>query len=131
MSKVLTGTVVSTKMDKTVVVMIERKFRHPAYRKVIKRHSNYKAHYEGSSLKEGDTVTIRECRPISKTKNFIVVETAEMEAMEAKKTAEKKAAKAEVVETAAKAKAPKAKKTVKKTAAKKTTKKSKLTNSKK
>lgn len=129
MSKVLTGTVVSTKMDKTVVVLIERKFRHPAYRKVIKKHSNYKAHYEGTSLKEGDTVTIRECRPISKTKNFIVVETPEMEAKEAKKKAEMKEVAAEKT-VEAKAKPTKAKKTVKKTAAK-STKKSKLTNSKK
>ena len=122
-------------MDKTVVVMIERKFRHPAYRKVIKKHSNYKAHYEGTSLKEGDTVTIRECRPISKTKNFIVVETPEMEALETKKKAEEKKASAEkVAQAPAKVKVARPKKAVKvaaKKAAAKATKKSKLTNSQK
>ena len=74
MSKILTGTVISTKMQKTVVVKVERKFRHPLYEKVITRHKKYKAHNEDFDLKEGDVVKIIETRPISKDKHFKVVE---------------------------------------------------------
>jgi len=74
MSKILTGTVISTKMQKTVVVKVERKFRHPLYEKVITRHKKYKAHNEDFDLKEGDVVKIKETRPISKDKHFKVVE---------------------------------------------------------
>lgn len=73
MSRVLIGKVVSNKMNKTVVVMVERKFTHPLYKKVIIRHKKYKAHDENGKLKVGDTVTIKETRPISKDKHFIVV----------------------------------------------------------
>jgi len=74
MPKFLTGTVVSTKMQKTVVVKVERKFRHPLYEKVITRHKKYKAHNENFDLKEGDIVKIIETRPISKEKHFKVIE---------------------------------------------------------
>ncbi len=74
MKKILTGIVVSDKMEKTVVVRVERKFRHPVYKKVVKQHRNYKAHCEMDGVKEGDTVTIRSTRPISKFKHFIVIE---------------------------------------------------------
>lgn len=74
MQKMLTGVVVSTKMEKTIVIRVERKFRHPLYKKVVKTHKKYKAHYEGKDLKEGDVVTIRSTNPISKQKSFIVVE---------------------------------------------------------
>ncbi|MBI4225529.1 30S ribosomal protein S17 [Candidatus Roizmanbacteria bacterium] len=74
MAKIFTGKVFSTKMQKTVVVRVERKFRHPFYRKTIVRHKKYKAHYEDLELKEGDIVKIKETRPISKDKHFIVVE---------------------------------------------------------
>ena len=74
MKKILTGKVVSMKMTKTVVVMVERKFRHPVYHKVIVRHKKYKAHNEKLDLKLGDIVQIEETRPISKDKHFIVVE---------------------------------------------------------
>lgn len=74
MGKVLTGIVVSTKMNKTIVVKVERKFRHPLYRKVISVRKKYKVHCENSQIKEGDTVKIREVRPISKDKHFTVVE---------------------------------------------------------
>lgn len=74
MSKTLTGTVVSNKMEKTVVVRVERKFRHPVYHKVIIRSKKLKAHCEGKKPNEGDVVSIRETRPISKDKKFIVVE---------------------------------------------------------
>ncbi|MBI3620507.1 30S ribosomal protein S17 [Candidatus Roizmanbacteria bacterium] len=74
MKKTFTGTVVSTKMQKTVVVKVVRKFRHPLYRKVIVRHKKYKAHNEKLDVRVGDMVTIRETRPIAKDKHFIVVE---------------------------------------------------------
>ncbi len=74
MPKVFTGVVVSTKMQKTVVVRVERKFRHPLYKKVVKKHKKFKAHNEKFDLKEGDIVKIRETRPISKEKHFEVIE---------------------------------------------------------
>jgi len=74
MAKALIGKVVSTKMQKTVVVKVERKFRHPLYEKVITRHKKYKAHNEEFKLKEGDMVKIIEMRPISKDKHFKVAE---------------------------------------------------------
>ena len=64
--KALTGVVTSDKMQKTVVVQVERVTRHPLYGKVIKVHKKYKAHDEANDAKIGDTVRIRECRPISK-----------------------------------------------------------------
>lgn len=74
MAKEFIGTVVSAKMNKTVVVSIEKKFRHSLYKKVIVRHKKLKAHNENKELKEGDVVKISETRPLSKTKHFIVVE---------------------------------------------------------
>lgn len=74
MKKTLIGKVVSTKMTKTVVVMVERKFRHAVYHKVIIRHKKYKVHNEKLDLKLGDTVKIEETKPISKDKHFIVIE---------------------------------------------------------
>jgi small subunit ribosomal protein S17 len=68
------GVVISNKMQKTVVVKIERKFRHPLYDKVIKRSKKYKAHDEESACKIGDRVLIMETRPISRDKRFRVVE---------------------------------------------------------
>jgi small subunit ribosomal protein S17 len=72
--KALVGTVTSNKMQKTVVVRVERVTRHPLYGKVIKVHKKYKAHDEANDAKIGDTVVIRECRPISKDKKFFVQE---------------------------------------------------------
>jgi small subunit ribosomal protein S17 len=72
--KALVGVVISDKMDKTVVVNVERVTRHPLYGKVIKTHKKYKAHDENNAAKQGDIVRIRECRPISKDKNFFVEE---------------------------------------------------------
>ncbi len=74
MKKTLIGKVVSTKMTKTVVVMVERKFRHAVYHKVIIRHKKFKAHNEKLDLLVGDVVKIEETRPISKDKHFIVIE---------------------------------------------------------
>jgi small subunit ribosomal protein S17 len=70
----MTGVVTSDKMDKTVVVSIERVTRHPLYGKVIKLRKKYQAHNEDNAAKMGDTVRIRECRPISKNKKFFVEE---------------------------------------------------------
>jgi len=74
MKKTLVGQVTSTKMQKTVVVKVERKFRHPLYRKIIIRHKKYKAHNEKLELVIGDKVKIEETRPISKDKHFNVIE---------------------------------------------------------
>lgn len=74
MKKTLIGKVVSTKMQKTVTVEVERKFRHPLYKKVVVRHKKYKAHNEKFDLRDGDWVKIEESRPISKEKHFVVKE---------------------------------------------------------
>lgn len=74
MKKILTGKIVSTKMTNTVVVMIERKFRHPVYHKVIIRHKKFKAHNDKLELQMGDLVRIEETKPISKDKHFKVIE---------------------------------------------------------
>lgn len=74
MKKFLIGDVISNKMQKTVIISIERKFRHPMYKKIIIRHKKYKAHNPEMDLKVGDRVKIEETRPISKDKHFIVVE---------------------------------------------------------
>ena len=78
MKKILTGVVVSNKMEKTVVVKVERKFRHPTYKKVVKTHKRYKAHCEIAGVNEGDVVVIRSTRPISKDKTFVVIEKKEL-----------------------------------------------------
>ena len=72
--RVLTGTVVSDKGDKTVVVNVERKVKHPLYGKIIRRSKKYHAHDEGNAYKTGETVRIEETRPISKTKTWQVIE---------------------------------------------------------
>lgn len=74
MRKVQTGTVVSDKMDKTVVVAVERTVRHPLYGKTIKRTSKFKAHDESNQCRSGDKVRIMETRPLSKEKRWRVVE---------------------------------------------------------
>ena len=70
----LTGTVVSDKTDKTVVVKVERKVKHPLYGKIIRRSKKYHAHDEGNVFKEGEVVRIEECAPISKLKTWTVIE---------------------------------------------------------
>lgn len=74
MKKTLIGKVISTKMIKTVVVLVERKFRHAVYHKVITRHKKFKAHNEKLNLQLGDVVKIQETKPISKDKHFIIIE---------------------------------------------------------
>ena len=72
--RVLTGTVVSDKTDKTVVVKVERKVKHPLYGKIIRRSKKYHAHDEGNAFKSGEVVRIEECAPISKLKTWKVVD---------------------------------------------------------
>ena len=71
--KTLTGTVVSDKMNKTAVVLLERKVKHPKYGKYIKKSTKYKVHDQDNSCKIGDVVTITEVRPISKNKSWKLV----------------------------------------------------------
>ena len=75
--KVRTGTVVSDKMQKTVVVAIERRVAHPVYGKMMLRTTKLKAHDEENSAKQGDRVRIMETRPLSKDKRWRVVEIVE------------------------------------------------------
>lgn len=71
--RIMQGVVVSDKMDKTVVVKVERRYQHPIYKKYIRRSKKYHAHDENNQCKIGDTVSIRECRPLSKLKHWEVV----------------------------------------------------------
>jgi small subunit ribosomal protein S17 len=73
----LTGRVVSDKMDRTVTVLIERRVTHPLYGKIVTRSKKYHAHDATNECKEGDLVTIEECRPISRTKNWRVAKLVE------------------------------------------------------
>ncbi len=72
--RVLTGLVVSDKGDKTVVVNVERKVKHPLYGKIIRRSKKYHAHDENNEYRPGDTVRIEETKPISKTKTWAVLD---------------------------------------------------------
>lgn len=72
--RVLQGTVVSDKTDKTVVVLVERKVPHPLYGKIIRRSKRYHAHDEANAMRPGDVVRIEECAPISKLKSWRVLE---------------------------------------------------------
>ena len=74
--RTLQGVVVGDKADKTVTVLVERRVMHPVYKKIIKRSKRYHAHDEANHYKLGDSVRIRECRPISKTKSWEVVADA-------------------------------------------------------
>lgn len=75
--RTLTGKVVSNKMDKTVVVRVERRVKHPVYGKILIRSNRYKAHDETNQYNEGDTVEIAEGRPISRDKSWTVVRLIE------------------------------------------------------
>jgi small subunit ribosomal protein S17 len=119
--RVLTGTVVSDKADKTVVVRVERRVKHPLYGKIIKLSKKYHAHDEANAFKAGEQVRIEECAPISKLKTWTVldrigaakaaaVEIAEPEIIaptesEPSKPAEEKAEKKPAKKTTKKAKA--------------------------
>ena len=73
--KILTGVVVSDKPNKTVTVMVERKFSHPVLKKVVKVRKKYTAHDENNKFKTGDKVSIVESKPFSKNKKFQVMES--------------------------------------------------------
>jgi small subunit ribosomal protein S17 len=75
--RTMIGRVVSDKMDKTITVMIERKVRHPLYGKFVKRSTKLKAHDETNQAGEGDTVSIEQCRPISRSKTWRLVDVLE------------------------------------------------------
>ena len=75
--RVLQGTVVSDKNAKTVIVSVERRVMHPVYKKFIRRSKRFAAHDEADVCKVGDVVYIRECRPISKSKRWEVVTSAD------------------------------------------------------
>lgn len=75
--RTLTGKVVSDKMEKSIVVMIERRVRHPVYGKYVVKSTKIKAHDEANECKAGDLVTIAESRPISKTKSWTLVKIEE------------------------------------------------------
>ena len=74
--RILTGTVVSDKGNKTVVVKVERRFQHPVFKKIVRSSKKYHAHDEGNKFKAGDRVSIIESAPISKLKRWVVVENA-------------------------------------------------------
>ncbi len=89
--RVLSGTIVSDKPDKTVVVRVERRVKHPLYGKIIRLSKKYHAHDEGNAYRAGEQVRIEECAPISKQKNWTVLDrigaarAADVEAPAAKK----------------------------------------------
>lgn len=72
--RTLQGSVVSAKMDKSITVLVERQLQHPLYKKYIRRSTKLHAHDEENTCQAGDTVLIQECRPISKTKSWRLVE---------------------------------------------------------
>ena len=71
--RLLSGEVISSKMDKTIVVKVVRKFKHPQFGKVLKREKNYKVHDESEVAATGDVVEFQECRPFSKTKHMSLI----------------------------------------------------------
>lgn len=76
-TRTLQGRVISNKMDKSITVAIERQVKHPIYGKFIKRTTKLHVHDETNQCNEGDLVTIRECRPLSKTKSWTLVNVVE------------------------------------------------------
>jgi small subunit ribosomal protein S17 len=75
--RILTGKVVSNKMDKTVAVSVERLVKHPMYGKYVRRTTKLLAHDENNECKEGDTVSIKPCRPMSRRKSWVLVRVVE------------------------------------------------------
>ena len=71
--RILQGTVVSDKNDKTVVVRVERRYTHPVMQKTVRQSKKYKAHDENNTFKVGDMVSIQESKPISKDKRWVVI----------------------------------------------------------
>ncbi len=130
--RVLEGNVISDKNDKTITVLVERRYMNPMYKKYVKRTDKFRAHDENNQYKVGDRVSIVECRPISRSKRWTVLTGAEETRLDADKKAKDTAAKQAsadkkagvAAKKAAKPKAgAKAKTADKKPADKKTTKK--------
>jgi small subunit ribosomal protein S17 len=119
--RVLTGTVVSDKGDKTVVVRVERRVKHPLYGKIIKLSKKYHAHDAANEFRAGEIVRIEECAPISKLKTWTVLDRIGTAKIGAVEIAEPEI----VVPTESEPSKPAEEKAEKKTAAKKTTKKAK------
>ncbi len=71
------GVVSSSKMDKSITVLVQRRLRHPIYGKFVKKTKKFMAHDETNDCKEGDTVRIMECRPLSKSKRWRLIEVLE------------------------------------------------------
>ena len=69
-SRKITGKVISSKRDKTITVLVERKVKHPIYKKILRRSTKIQAHDEVNECSNGDLVTIQECKPLSKTKSW-------------------------------------------------------------
>lgn len=80
-ARTISGKVVSDKMDKSIVVLVERKIKHPVYGKFVKRSTKLHAHDEANECRVGDTVTIKQTRPISKTKTW-ALESVDEKAVE-------------------------------------------------
>lgn len=117
--RVLEGEVVSNKNEKTVTVLVERRYKHPVYKKYVRRTDKYSAHDESNAVEVGSRVQIMECRPISKSKRWTVVTGADVTAAKEQEI-EKRAAKAkDAPKKAAKTKASTAKKDTKKETKKK------------
>jgi small subunit ribosomal protein S17 len=76
-ARTLTGVVVSNKMDKTITVRVERQVKHPIYGKFIRRSTKVHAHDADNACNQGDLVRVEECRPLSKSKHFRLVEVLE------------------------------------------------------
>lgn len=99
--RILEGKVVSDKMDKTVMVLVERRTMHPVYKKYIRKSDKYAAHDETNAFRVGDSVQIEECRPLSKRKSWKVITTPtrdaapRVQAVEAVKSVKPKKEKAE------------------------------------
>ena len=72
--RILQGTVVSDKADKTITVLVERKVMHPLYKKIVRSTKKYAAHDEANKFKKGDIVRIQESKPISKNKSWVVLD---------------------------------------------------------
>ncbi len=72
--RVLQGVVVSDKNDKTIVVLVERRFTHPVMKKTVRRTKKYHAHDENNTAKAGDVVRIEECRPMSRSKTWMFID---------------------------------------------------------
>ena len=102
--RILEGEVVSNKTDKTITVLVERRFMHPLYKKFVKKSKRYAAHDESNAVKVGERVRIQECAPISKRKTWTVITG---DATAEKKAAPKKEEKAEAPKAAAPKKAAK------------------------